>query len=99
MRERYQLVARRLATQDLRDAAADYVAEVDTATAHRFIDAADQALTLLARQPGIGSPATPSNSTDQDGAQSIPRFPELILNLEHTGHLDALGFFTPTAQP
>jgi plasmid stabilization system protein ParE len=51
-----RVVPRRLATQDLSDAAARYVAEADAATARRFIDAAEQAFTTVARQPGIGSP-------------------------------------------
>ena len=56
MGDPHRVVPRRLATQDLRDAAARYAAEADAATARRFIDAVEQAFTTIASQPGIGSP-------------------------------------------
>jgi uncharacterized protein (DUF433 family) len=48
MAERYPVVPRRLATQDLRDIAAHYATEVDADTARRFIDGVEQALTRRA---------------------------------------------------
>jgi toxin ParE1/3/4 len=89
--ERYQVVPRRLATQDLRDAAAHYAAEVGAATARRFIDAVEQAFTLIARQPRIGSPRY-AVELDWPGLRTHPvqRFPYLVFYLEQTDHLDVL---------
>jgi toxin ParE1/3/4 len=89
--KRYQVVPRRLATQDLRDAAAHYAAQVDAATARRFIDAVEEAFALIARQPGIGSPRY-AVELDLPGlrAQPVQRFPYLIFYLEQTDHLDVL---------
>lgn len=91
MSERYTLVPRRLATQDLRDAAAHYATEVDAATARRFIDAVEQTLTLIARRPGIGSPRY-AVELDWPGLRTRPvqRFPYLVFYLEQTDHLDVL---------
>ncbi len=89
--ERYRVVPRALATQDLRDTAAHYAAQVDTATARRFIDAAEQAFTLIAQQPGIGSPRY-AVELDWPGLRTHPvqRFPYLIFYLEQADHLDVL---------
>jgi toxin ParE1/3/4 len=89
--ERYQVVPRRLATQDLRDAAAHYAAEVDAATARRFIDAVEQAFALIAGQPSIGSPRY-AVELDWPGlrTQPVQRFPYLVFYLEQTEHLDVL---------
>jgi plasmid stabilization system protein ParE len=57
------VIPRTLATQDVRDAAADDADEADRATARRLVDAVEQAFTLITRHPAIGSPATPSSST------------------------------------
>jgi toxin ParE1/3/4 len=86
-----QVVPRRLATQDLRDAAAHDVAEVDAATARRFIDAVEQAFRLIARQPGIGSPRD-AVELDWPGLRTHPvqRFPYLVFYLEQADHLDVL---------
>ena len=91
MGERYQVVPRRLATQDLRDAAAHYAEEVDADTVRRFIDAVEQAFTLIARQPGIGSPRY-AVELDWPGLRTHPVqwFPYLIFYLERTNHLDVL---------
>jgi toxin ParE1/3/4 len=89
--ERYQVVPRRLATQDLRDSAAHYAAEVDAVTARRFIDAVEQAFTLIAQHPGVGSPRH-AVELDWPGLRTHPvlRFPSLIFYLERTDHLDVL---------
>ena len=50
MAEPPPIIPRRLATKDLRDAAAHYAGEVDPATALRFIDAVEQAFALIARR-------------------------------------------------
>lgn len=91
MSERYKVVPRRLATQDLRDTAAHYAVEVDAATAHRFVDAAQQAFTLIGRQPRIGSPRY-AVELDWPGLRTHPvrRFPYFIFYLEQTDHLDVL---------
>ncbi|MFO7779660.1 MAG: type II toxin-antitoxin system RelE/ParE family toxin [Nitriliruptoraceae bacterium] len=91
MSERYPVVPRRLATQDLRAAAAHYAEEADPATARRFIDAAEQAFALLARQPGIGSPRY-AVELDWPGLRTHPvqRFPCLVFYLEQRNHLDVL---------
>jgi toxin ParE1/3/4 len=89
--KRDQVVPRRLATQDLRDAAAHYAAQVDAATARRVIDAVEEAFALIARQPGIGSPRY-AVELDWPGlrTQPVQRFPYLIFYLEQTDHLDVL---------
>jgi toxin ParE1/3/4 len=89
--ERCQVVPRRLATQDLRDAAAHYAAEVDAATARRFIDAVEQAFALIARRPSIGSPRF-AVELDWPGlrTQPVQGFPYLVFYLEQTDHLDVL---------
>jgi toxin ParE1/3/4 len=89
--ERYQVVPRRLATQDLRDATAHYSAEVGAATARRFIDAVEQAFALIARQPGIGSPRY-AVELDWPGLRTHPvhGFPYVFFYLEQTDHLDVL---------
>jgi toxin ParE1/3/4 len=89
--ERYQVVPRRLATQDLRDAAAHHATEVGAATARRFIDAVEQAFALIARQPGIGSPRY-AVELDWPGLRTHPvqRFPYLVFYLEQADHLDVL---------
>jgi toxin ParE1/3/4 len=76
---------------NLTRAAAHDVAEVDAATARRFIDAVEQAVRLIARQPGIGSPRY-AVELDWPGLRTHPvqRFPYLIFYLEQTGHLDVL---------
>ncbi len=91
MDERYPVVPRRLSTWDLRDAAAHYATEVDAATARRFIDQVERAFTLIARQPGIGSPRY-AVELDWPGLRAHPveRFPYLIFYIEETGHLDVL---------
>ncbi|MEX0834547.1 MAG: type II toxin-antitoxin system RelE/ParE family toxin [Nitriliruptor sp.] len=91
MGERYQVVPRALATQDLRDTAAHYAAEVDVATARRFIDAVEQAFALIARQPGIGSPRY-AVELDWPGLRVHPvqRFPYLIFYLEQADRPDVL---------
>ena len=91
MGDPYRVVPRRLATQDLRDAAAHYAAEADAATARRFIDAVEQAFTVIARQPGIGSPRY-AVDLDWPGLRTYTagRFPYLISYLEQTDHLDVL---------
>jgi len=89
--KRCQVVPRRLATQDLRDAAAHYAAQTDAATARRFIDAVEEAFALIARQPGIGSPRY-AVELDWPGlrTQPVQRFPYLMFYLEQTDHLDVL---------
>ncbi len=89
--KRYEVVPRRLATQDLRDAAAHYAAQTDAATARRFIDAVEEAFALIARQPGIGSPRY-AVELDWPGlrTQPVQRFPYLMFYLEQTDHLDVL---------
>ena len=91
MSEQYPVVPRKLATQDLRDTAAQYAAEVDAATAHRFIDAAQQSFTVVARQPRIGSPCY-AVELDWTGLRTHPiaRFPYLMFYLEQPDHLDVL---------
>ena len=91
MGEPYPVVPRRLATQDLRDAASHYAGEVDAATARRFINAVEQTVTLIARQPGIGSPRY-AVELDWPGLWTHPvqRFPYLVFYLEQTNHLDVL---------
>jgi len=86
-----RVVPRRRATQDLRDAAARYAAEADAATARRFIDAVEQAFTVIAQQPGIGSPRY-AVDLDWPGlrTQTVRRFPYLIFYVEQTDHLDVL---------
>jgi len=89
--ERCSVVPRRLATQDLRDAAAHYAKDVDAAAARRFLDAVEQTFTLIARQPGIGSPRY-AVELDWPGLRTHPiqRFPYLVFYLEQTNHLDVL---------
>jgi toxin ParE1/3/4 len=89
--ERYQVVPRRLATQDLRDVAAHYAAEVDADTARRFIDAVVRTFTIIARQPGIGSPRC-AVELDWPGLRTHPvqRLPYFVFYLEQTDHLDVL---------
>ena len=91
MSERYPVVPRKLATQDLRDAATHYAAEVDAATARRFIGAVEQAVTLVSHRPGIGSPRY-AVELDWPGLRTHPieRFPSLIFYLEQAEHLDVL---------
>lgn len=91
MGEQYLVVPRKLATVDLRDAAAHYATEADPATARRFIDAVEQAFALLARQPGVGSPRY-AVELDWPGLRTHPvqPFPYLIFYLEQTDHLDVL---------
>ena len=91
MSEQYPVVPRKLATQDLRDTAAQYAAEVDAATAHRFIDAAQRSFTVVARQPRIGSPCY-AVELDWPGLRTHPiaRFPYLMFYLEQPDHLDVL---------
>ena len=86
-----RVVPRRLATQDLRDAATRYAAEADAATARRFIDAVEQAFTIIATQPGIGSPRY-AVDLDWPGLRThtVRRFPYLIFYVEQTDHLDVL---------
>ena len=86
-----RVIPRRLATQDLRDAAAHYAADADAATASRFIDAVEQAFTVIARQPGIGSPRY-AVELDWPGLRTHPiaRFPYLVFYLEQADHLDIL---------
>ncbi len=86
-----RVVARSLATQDLRDAAAHYAAEAGAATARRFIDAAEQAFTIIARQPRIGSPRY-AVELDWPGLRTHPiaRFPYLVFYVEQADHLDVL---------
>jgi toxin ParE1/3/4 len=85
------LVPRRLVTQDLRDAAVHELAEVDAATARRFIHAVEQVFRLIARQPGIGSPRD-AVELDWPGLRTHPvrRFPYLVFYLEQADHLDVL---------
>jgi toxin ParE1/3/4 len=85
------VIPRRLATQDVRDATAHYAAEADPATARRFIDAVEQAFTLIARQPGIGSPRY-SVELDLPGlrARPVEQFPYLIFYFERTDHIDVV---------
>jgi len=87
----HRVVPRRLATQDLRDAAARYAAEADAATARRFIDAVEQAFTTIASQPGIGSPRY-AVDLDWPGLRThaVRGFPYLIFYVEQTDHLDLL---------
>jgi len=89
--ERSRVVPRRLATEDLRAAAAHYATAADVATARRFIEAVEQAFTAIARQPGIGSPRY-AVDLDWPGLRAHPlrRFPHLIFYLEQTDHLDVL---------
>lgn len=91
MGEMHPVIPRRLATQDLRDAAAHYAGEVDPATARRFIDAVEEAFALIARQPGIGSPRY-AVELDLPGlrARLVERFPYLIFYFQHTDHIDVL---------
>ena len=91
MGDLHRVIPRRLATQDLRDAAAHYAGEVDAATARRFIDAVQQAFTLIARQPGIGSPRY-AVELDLPGlrARPVEQFPYLIFYLEQEDHIDVL---------
>jgi toxin ParE1/3/4 len=91
MGEHYPVVPRELATQDLLDIAGHYVAEVDAATARRFIDAVEQAFTLISRQPGIGSPRH-AVELDWPGLRTlqVERFPYLIFYLEQADHLEVL---------
>ena len=89
--EQYLVVPRKLATVDLRDAAAHHATEAVLATARRFIDAVEQAFTLLARQSGIGTPRY-AVELDWPGLRTHPvqPFPYLIFYLEQTDHLDVL---------
>ncbi|HVL99574.1 MAG TPA: type II toxin-antitoxin system RelE/ParE family toxin [Egibacteraceae bacterium] len=91
MGDPHPVIPRRLATQDLRDAAVHYASEVDPATARRFIDAVEQAFTLIARQPAIGSPRY-AVELDLPGlrARPVEQFPYLIFYLEHDDHIDVL---------
>ena len=91
MSDPYRVVPRRFATEDLRDAATHYAAEADAATSRRFIDAVEQAFTVIARQPGIGSPRY-AVDLDWPGLRThtVSRFPYLIFYVEQTDHLDVL---------
>lgn len=86
-----RVVPRRLATQDLREAAARYAADAGAATARRFIDAVEQVFTVIARQPGIGSPRY-AVDLDWPGLRthSVQRFPYLVFYLEQADHLDVI---------
>jgi toxin ParE1/3/4 len=85
------VIPRTLATQDVRDAAADDADEADRATARRLVDAVEQAFTLITRHPAIGSPRY-AVELDLPGlrARAVERFPYLIFYLEHTDHTDVL---------
>lgn len=85
------VIPRRLATEDLRDAAAHYAGKVDPATALRFIDAVERTFTLIARQPGIGTPRY-AGELDLPGlrARPVEQFPYLIFYLQDKGHIDVL---------
>jgi toxin ParE1/3/4 len=85
------VIPRGLATQDLRDAAAHYAREADPATARRFIDAVEQAFTLIARQPGIGFPRY-AVELDLPGlrARPVEQFPYVIFYFERTEHIDVV---------
>jgi toxin ParE1/3/4 len=91
MGEPHPVIPRRLATQDLRDAAAHYAGEVDRATALRFIDAVEQAFILIARHPAIGSPRY-AVELDLPGLRTMPvdQFPYLIFYFERTDHIDVV---------
>lgn len=91
MGELRPVIPRRLATQDLRDAAAHHAGEVDPATARRLIDAVEQAFALIARRPGIGSPRY-AVELDLPGlrARPVEQFPYLIVYLEREDHIDVL---------
>lgn len=91
MGDPHPVIPRRIATQDLRDAAAHYASEVDPATARRFIDAAEQAFTLIARHPALGSPRY-AVELDLPGlrARPVDQFPHLIFYLEHDDLIDVL---------
>ena len=91
MAEPYPVVPRRLATEDLREAAAWYATEVDSETARRFIDATEQAFSRIGGQPGLGSPRY-AVELDWPGLRTHPleRFPDLIFYVEQTDHLDVL---------
>jgi len=85
------VIPRGLATQDLRDAAGHYARAADPATARRFIDAVEQAFTLIARQPGTGSPRY-AVDLDLPGlrARPVERFTYLIFYFERTDHIDVV---------
>ncbi len=82
MGDLHLVIPRGLATQDLRDAAGHYAGEVDAATARRFIDAVEQAFTLIARQPAVGSPRY-AVELDLPGLRTRPveQFPDLMFYL------------------
>ena len=91
MDEPYPVVPRQLATEDLREAAAWYAAEVDRNTARRFIDAVEQAFALMGSQPGLGSPRF-AVELDWPGLRNhqLERFPYLIFYVDQADHLDVL---------
>ena len=80
---------RQLATQDAEDALQYYEAEAPPGTAHRFVDALEQALEHLSRHPLTGSLryafelAIPELRT-----WPLQRFPYLIFYIADHDHVD-----------
>ena len=85
------VIASTLAQQDI-DAAADhYLAESGVPLALRFVDAVSDAMQLIGRQPGIGSPRL-AHEVGIEGLRSWPLagFPYLVLYLDHDDAVDVL---------
>jgi toxin ParE1/3/4 len=80
---------RQLAQQDVDDALAYYLAEGGEATGLGFIDALEQALTHLSRQPATGSPRY-AHELNLPGLRSWPltRYPYLVFYVVQSDHVD-----------
>lgn len=83
------VVPRQRANRDVDDAVAYYLTEHANHAALAFVDALEDAYTLLGRHPAIGS-SRYAHELDIPGLRSwsLPRFPYVIFYIEQTDHLD-----------
>jgi toxin ParE1/3/4 len=83
------VVARALATQDIDDAIAWYLAESAPQAALGFIDALEQAYAHISRHPATGS-ARYAHALDLPGLRCWPltRYPHLVFYIERAACID-----------
>lgn len=83
------VVPRALATRDIDEAVADYVAEGAEQAPRAFIDALERAFIRLGRHPGIGSPRY-AHELNLPGLRcaAVSRYPHLIFYVERDHDVD-----------
>lgn len=80
---------RELATLDLESASGYYVAEVDVATAIRFVDAVEAVAKRIGRNPRVGSLRFAYELSIPDlRAVSVGKFPYVLFSLERETSVD-----------